>query len=36
VNDEKIGIEKEKEIVYIFFNEIKKAQLIEWENYGKY
>lgn len=36
VNDEKIGIEKENEIVYIFFNEIKKVQLMEWENYGKY
>lgn len=36
VNDEKIGIEKENEIVYIFFKEIKKVQLMEWENYGKY
>lgn len=36
VNDEKIGLEKENEVVYIFFNEIKKAQLMEWENYGKH
>ncbi len=36
LNDEKIGIEIQNEIFYIFFNEIKKAQLMEWENYGKY
>lgn len=29
VNDEKIGVEKENEIVYIFFNEIKRTQLME-------
>ncbi len=29
VNDEKIGVEKENKIVYIFFNEIKRTQLME-------
>lgn len=36
VNDEKITLEVENKLFEISFSDIKKAQLTEWERYGKF